>query len=345
MKTINDIARIAGVDKSTVSRALNNSERISKKVREKIKKIAKELNYYPNASAYSLRKKVNRSIAVVFPKMIFPGGEFFQEILRGIDSIIQKQFFTILFTTYSNDDNSFLRIAMENRVDGAIIIGDVYTMDELMKLDSLDLPQFIVNYKIINHVKNLIDIYSDNERGGELVTEHLIKIHNRKKILFLGGGDQYQANRLRFKGFMNVIKKYKKQGGSIKHDVVTGDFASSFRSAQDLIRSMCKEKKFDFDAVFAASDKLAMGVFNALAEQGIRVPEDVSLIGYDNNEVDAFFPVPITSVDQTAYLIGRLSSVELMKKIMKKDAGPTESIAIQPELVIRRSCGCGLKDQ
>ncbi len=344
MVTINDIAKIVGVDKSTVSRALNDSERISKKVRDKIKKIAKDLKYYPNASAYSLRKKVNRSIAVVLPELRFPGGEFFQEVLRGIDAVIQPHFFTLLFTTYSKEDDSFFRIVQENRVDGALVIGDVFSLEDLRQLNEVHLPTFIVNYKLNNHAKNLIDIYSDNELGGEIVAEHLIDIHKRKNILYIGGGDKYQANVLRKKGLENVVKKYKSKGKNINVTIKDGDFATSFKCGREITEELINNNKFNFDAIFAASDSLAIGAYKVLLRKGIHIPKDVSLIAYDNIEIDSFFPVSITSVDQNAYLIGKHSAEILMNRILKKDTELKQGIIIEPELIIRSSCGCDVND-
>lgn len=341
MVTINDIAKIAGVDKSTVSRALNNSERISKKVREKIKKIAQDLNYYPNASAYSLRKKMNRSIAIVLPELQFPGGDFFQEIIRGVIHIIQEHNFTLVFSTYSKEDNSFFRIVQENRIDGAIVLGDVFTQKELNELDKIPLPTFIVNYKLDNSVKNLIDIYSDNEYGGKLVAQHLIEVHKRKNILFIGGGDAYQANRHRLKGLKNFIDKCKQD---IHLEVINGDFATAYKWGEEIVTDLIKKNKFNFDAIFAASDALAIGALNVLVKNSVKVPEDVSLISYDNIEVDNFYPIAITSVDQNANLIGRKAAEALILKILKKESGLEQGVIIEPELVIRSSCGCKAHD-
>ena len=231
LTTINDIAKKLGVDKSTVSRALNDNKRISKKVREKVQKAAKKLNYFPNASAYSLRKKMNRSLAIVMPFSTFSGGEFFQELIRGVDSVVRNYNFTILFATYKGKENSFFRVAAENRIDSALILGDVFKPNELKKIESIDLPIGVINYKFNKKNNKIFSVYSDNEHGGELVAEHLIKVHNRKKILFIGGGNKYQGNQLRLKGLKKGIDKFSNTKNEVELEIANGDFELAFRKA------------------------------------------------------------------------------------------------------------------
>ncbi|MDD5066521.1 MAG: substrate-binding domain-containing protein, partial [bacterium] len=276
------------------------------------------------------------SISLVLPELSFAGGEFFQEIIRGIDNVVEKNNFTLLFSKYAEAENSFYRIMNENRIDGALVLGDIFTVKELEVMDAFNIPIVIVNYRIQKQMKNLIDVFSDNERGGELVAEHLILHHGKRKILFLGGGDKYQANILRLKGLMNVAEKH-----GVPVQVINGKFETGFRDGQEIIGRLIREKKMEYDAVFAASDSLGVGVLNALMQYQIKVPEDVILVSYDNTQITNFYPITISSVEQNAYLMGVKATDILLSKILKKEASaPLSGIKVGPELVIRHSCGC-----
>lgn len=302
----------------------------------RIQKIARELNYYPNASAYSLKKKMNHSIALVLPALSFAGGEFFQEIIRGIDSIVDKHGFTLLFAKYASGENSFYRIMKERRIDGAILLGDVFTMQELEAMNDLAIPIVAVNYRLPGPLKNLRDIYTDNEQGGFLAGEHLIRAHGRKKILFLGGSDRYQANLLRERGLRESARRY---GAEV--ETVNGRFETGYKDGESILSDLIARKAFVWDGVFAASDTLAVGALNILSRNHVRVPEEVSLVSYDNTEIAGYYPLPLTSVEQHAYDMGWKATEVLLNLILHPEgAGGPGSIRVLPDLVVRKSCGC-----
>ncbi|MBN1898103.1 MAG: LacI family DNA-binding transcriptional regulator [Spirochaetes bacterium] len=335
MATLRDIAKLAGVDVSTVSRALNNSQRVRTELKEKIQKIAKKMNYVPNASAYSLKKRINRLIALVLPSIKFSGGEFYQEILRGINEFVEEYQFAILLSNYSGRNSAFVRVVRENRVDGGIIIGDIFNNNELKELDALNLPLIVVNQRVDFKLKNIIDVYSDNIMGAGILAEHLIKVHERKKILFIGGGEDYQTSQDRVKGFTKTIT-----GKNIQYEITNGQFEQGPSSGYSIVKDMIKQKKFIFDAILAASDTLAIGAMRACFEERIRVPEDVSIVGYDNIQATNYFRVPITSVDPSALHMGQKAGEFLLKWVTEKTEPRERNLKVTPHLIIRKSCGC-----
>ena len=309
---------------------------ISKAMTKRIQKIAATLKYHPNAAAYSLRKKFNRSIALVLPEMNFAGGEFFQEIIRGIDEIVEKHNFIIVITKLYGKENLFHRIAKERRIDGAIVLGDVFKLNDLKEINAYAFPITIANYRLSKPLKNIIDIYSDNELGGKIAAEHLIVTHNRKNILFLGGSDRYQANSLRKKGFMRTAEQH-----NIKTRIIDGKFETGFKDGQEIIKSLLQNNEFNFDAIFAASDALGIGALKILQKNNIKIPEDVSLITYDNTQITNFYPITITSVEQNAYMVGYKSAELTLNRILNKEQKTSHaSVKISPQLIIRESCGC-----
>ncbi len=335
--TLKDIARIAGVDISTVSRALNNSERISKPVREKIHKIAKELNYVPNASAFSLKKKMNRAIAIVTPTIDFPGGDFYQEILRGIDKVICENSFTILLATYKSKKRTFHRIVSERRIDGAIVIGDIFSEKDIKELDELGIPIIMVNQSAVIDAKNIVFVALNNSRLSYRITEHIIKVHNRQKLLYIGGGKEYLSSRERKKGFIRAVKEFRAEYKSIE-----GDFAYALETGYEIIEDIYdKNRAFDYDAVVCASDNIALGVLNKLKELNIPVPDKVSVFGWDNIRITDFIIPSLSSVDPNAFNMGLFSAETLLNWINSKERPEQAKYNINGELIYRQSCGCG----
>lgn len=313
---------------------MNNSPVVRIELKNKIREIAQKLDYVPNASAYSLRKRINRSIALVLPYLKFPGGEFYQEIIRGIDEYVEEYKFSIILANFSRENNSFIRIVRENRVDGAIIIGDIFSTKELKEIDSLSLPVVIVNQKVNFRFKHIIDVYSNNIQGAMLLTEHLADTHKRKRMLFLGGGKKYQTNNDRIKGFKRIAEKYR-----IKYEIVEAKFEEA-GSGYWIIKNFIKQRKFSFDAIIRGNDTLAMGVIKALMEDNVDVPQKVSVVGYDNIQLTQFYNIPITTVDPSAHLMGRKAGEVLLKWITEKKIPSERKIKVPSQLIIRESCGC-----
>ncbi len=331
--TLKDIAKIAGVDVSTVSRALNDSNVISKEVKEKIKKIAKELNYERDAYAFSLRKGIKQTIAVVTPTIEFAGGEFYSSVIRGVDRVINEKKFSILFATFLGN---FKRIVRERRIDGAVIVGDIYSNKDIEEIFKLDIPTVFINQKIRVYNNNFVSIYLNNEKVIEEITTHLVEKHQRSNFLFLGGGDKYQTSRLRKKGFIYVMKKY----GIKNYKIIDMDFATALPDSFKTIGNLLKNKKFNFDGIVCASDKLAIGVISALINYNPQRLKDISITGFDNIEFSRYVTPPLTTVDPKAELMGEEAAKLLIEKVLHKKKFEYNEIEIEAEIIYRKSCVC-----
>jgi len=331
---LKDIAKIVKVDVSTVSRALHNSSLVRAELRAKIQQIAKKMNYVPNASAYSLKKKINKTIALVFPYLKFPGGEFYGEIIQGIDQPVDDYQFAITLADYGKQNNTFARIVMENRVDGAIIVGDIFSNDDLAEIDSFSIPIVLINQRLTSKFKNIVDVFSNNINGAELLCEHLIVKHNRKKILFLSGGANYQTNQERIKGAKKISKK-----AGVDFNIAQANFAE-MGSGYTTIKELITQNKFNYDAIMCGNDTIAIGAIKALKENRIKVPEQVSVTGFDNIKLSEFVDIPLTTIDPSAYEMGRMASEVLLKWIVDKEKPKEHKYEFEQKLIIRKSCGC-----
>ncbi len=320
-----------------MSRALNDSERISEPVREKIKKLAKDLHYVPNASAFSLKKKMNRAIAVVTPTVEFPGGEFYQEIVKGVDRILSDNNFSILLATYHTQRNTFERMVLEGRIDGAVVLGDVFADADLQDLNEINIPIVVLNQSSKLNLSNLIYVTSNDFELAEELTEHIVVKHNRKKFLFIGGGYKYKSSRERLNGFLKVMKKY-----DLKYLMLQGEFAKSLESGKMIVGNLIKKNKFDFDAIVCANDYIAIGVINALNKGRLKIPKDVAIFGWDNTRVSQFVGCsPISTVEPNALEMGVFATKKLLKWVEEKIRPVTNNFVINGRVIYKNSCGCG----
>ena len=324
------------MDVSTVSRALNDSPLVRDEVKAKIKRIAKRLNYVPNLAGFSLRTKMTKTISLVFPYLKFPGGEFYDEISRGIDKIIEENKFSIILSDLSAKPinySSFYRIISEGRIDGAIVVGDIFSESDLKKINQLKIPILLINQKIDSKFKNIVNIFQNNAEGVKLVAEHLIKVHNRKNILFIGGGERYQTSQEREKGFLETAVKY-----NVNYKIIQGayDVASSgYKIIEDLIN----KNEFNFDGIICGNDDIAFAVIKCLADKKL-LSKNISVVGYDNIQASKFFIPSLTTIDPCAYEMGEKAGELIIKWILEKKMPSETRIEFLPKIVIRESCGC-----
>lgn len=237
-------------------------------------------------------------IKIVVPYLEFLGGEFYNEIVRGVYNIVQANGYTVIFTAYHDRFDYFNRIVLERRIDGALFVGDIFKKRDLEIINSLGIPVVFINYKF--NKKSYISVCTENVKPIEELTLHLIKHHKRNKLLFIGGGEEYQTSKLRLKGFRNIVEKER-----IEHKVVNASFEKSPNSSYKVILDLFKGKKFDFNGIVCASDGIALSVMKALQENGVKIPEEVSITGYDNTQVGRYVYSPLTSVEPGAYKMGK----------------------------------------
>ncbi|MBU2870755.1 LacI family DNA-binding transcriptional regulator [Colwellia sp. E2M01] len=331
-----DIAFRAGVSQSTVSRALRNSPLVNEATREKIQAIAKELNYKVDKNASSLRSQHSDTIALLLfedptndDSAINP---FFLSMLGSITRACSNRGYDLLVSFQQASEDWHADYEDSNKADGLILLGygDYLSYEEkLLKL--LDQETHFVRWGA--EVKNLplISVGCDNFQGGKEVADHIIN-QGRKQIAFLGTASSHAPEFFdRYKGYCHALESH----GLIVNDRIqfnalyTED--AGYKAACELIASGEK-----FDAIFAACDLIAVGALRALQEHNITIPEQVSLVGFDDIAIASFTFPSLTTVKQDTQLAGELL-VETLLTMIQGDEAKTTLIA--PELVIRKSCG------
>lgn len=333
-----DIAHYAGVSQSTVSRALRNSPLVSKETRDKIKAIAKELNYKVDKNASNLRRQQSKTIALLLfedptsdDSMINP---FFLSMLGSITRASAKAGYDLLisFQQFSNDWHADYEDT--HKADGIILLGYGDFVDYQDKLEKLvEQETHFVRWGAVQEDSPGAAVGSNNYEGGRIITEHLINL-GKREFVFIGGADENCPEFLeRFNGFSDALMEANilKANQTARHWDAVSTEMSGYNVCKALIESGQK-----FDAIVCASDLIAIGVLSALQNSDIKVPNEVSLVGYDNIPLARFTTPPLTTVKQNTQLAGEYLVDALIKQI---EGEPVENTSIPAELVVRNSCG------
>lgn len=331
--SMSDIARLAGVSESTVSRALNNNPLISEKTRERIQEIARSMNYKVNESARNLRLQRSHTISVVI-NTGSAGGQSFSDpfmidMIGAIADKLAQHKYDLLFSSSivsSADWHSYLMGS--RRADGVIVIGQGVDDSPLRELQRQGDP-LVVWGGMAKPGADYCIVSSDNIMGGRQATEHLVKL-GRRKIVFLGDIAHPEIE-ARYQGYRAALGS-----AGIASEERYIDVAFSSESGYQSVMALLHQGELEFDAIFSASDNIAMGAIKALQAHGYSVPADVAVVGFDDIPIAPFYTPPLTTVRQDIHRGGEL----LVEKIMQSVAGKQAQSEILPtELVVRGSCG------
>ncbi|WP_282935979.1 LacI family DNA-binding transcriptional regulator [Paenibacillus sp. RC67] len=331
-----DIAKELGLSINTVSLALKNSKRINEETRQKVQQVAKALNYIPNSIARSLVEKKTKVIGFIVPKITNPVQiETAQLIER---KLIKKGYNMMLMTTDSdiNYESYALDILVSRQVDGLFLFPtNKQNQEKIKMMRSAHIP--IVLLSGGNYEPASDSVYMNQFKGAYIAASHLAQLGHRH-IGFIHGG---VGNVEKFTGYQQALMDH---GIEFNPELVVSvdnfNYEQGYLSAAELIPA----KKVT--ALLASSDYLALGALRWCREQGMRVPEDIAIVGFDNLEAAQYAEIPLTSV---AYRVEQLSTsaVELMFKLLaeqdKFSTQQPERIVFEPALEIRSSCGFKLK--
>lgn len=330
-QTIEDIARLANVSKSTVSRALNDSPLIKQETKELIQTIAREHNFRINAPARSLSMRQCCTIAFVthaYHKECFSMEDLFVlEIMGGITNGLHALGYDLLVVHVDPHDNGWAHQYLDSgRVDGFILMTSSRKQLHIKTLVEMGAPFIVWGVPVPKY--NCCSVTGDNITGGMLATEHLIRI-GKQRIAFLGGLIDEVEVQQRFKGYETALRA---AGRSVNPNMVAhGDYshASGITTMWHLL-----EQSPDLDAVFVNSDLMAIGAINVIQNSGKRVPEDIAIVGYDDLSIANYNNLPLTTIRQNVPLAGRLLAQNLIQYIQ---TGVVTNVTIPVELVVRES--------
>ena len=329
-----DIAYIAGVSQPTVSRALRGSRSVSLATRQRIEAIARELNYSVDKNASSLRSQRANTIALLFFEEQTPDesriNPFFLAMLGSITRACASKGFDLLISFQRMEDDWHTRYEDSHRADGLILLGyGDYTLYESRLANLVRQGTHFVRWGSVAADNIGATVGSDNFGAGQGAGEHLLAL-GRKRIAFIGQADEhYPEFAERYRGMCAALEQ-----AGIAPDPALQRGGVSFeddgqRAIEDLLA-----KGTPFDAVFAASDLIAIGAMRGLAAAGLRIPEDVAVVGFDNQPAASMTNPPLTTVMQDLKSAGELLVDTLLDQIEER---PVENRSIPTRLIVRRS--------
>jgi DNA-binding LacI/PurR family transcriptional regulator len=328
--TIKDIARKLNISISTVSRALRNAADVNSDTRKAVVALSEELNYQPNRLAISLREKQTHTIGVIVPNLDY----ILSMMVRGIDEVALEAGYTVM-VCQSNE--SFGREIVNTRrlldslVDGFIISvsSETKSFEHFKKIQERGLP--IVVFDRVTPDLQAPSVRIDNEDGGFQATEHLIE-QGYKRIAILAGPKNLGISNRRMDGYLNALKKnkIKKDDALIIHCDFNQDYA--YFATKELL-AMKKRP----DAIFAISDRMAIGASLAIKEKGLKMPQDIGLVGFNNEPVTSLVTPGISSVEMSAFDIGKAAAKLFIETMHHHEDMDHIEQALKPRLVVRAS--------
>ncbi|MGG7618482.1 LacI family DNA-binding transcriptional regulator [Bacillus coreaensis] len=333
--TIKDVAKLAKVAPSTVSRVIANNPRISEKTKKKVREAMDELGYHPNFIARSLASQSTQAIGLVMPSstdVVFQN-PFFPTVLRGLSEGAHEKHYALYMTTGKTDNeilDGVTQMVQGGRVDGVVLLYSKIEDKVLMYLQERGIP-FVVIGKPFKHVEEITHVDNDNFRATKEVTEYLIQL-GHDHIAFVGGNLNLVVTVERLLGYEKALR----EAGIPLNDnyIVHEEFLRE--GGQEAVRELLS-LKVPPTALVVADDLMALGVLNTLDELGIKVPEDISIISFNNVLVSEMSRPPLTSVDINIFDLGFEAARSLIQKI-ENPKEPIKRIIIPHQIVKRFSC-------
>jgi LacI family transcriptional regulator len=323
--TIADIAHTAGVSASTVSRVLSGANKVSEAKRTAVLKAVSELNYHPNMFARGLASGQSMTIGVLTQNF---GSPFYDAIIQGVVLGLNNTGYFPIFADgqwQPEIELEAIQAMMRRQIDGLIVLGGFLTVEKIEQLAG-NIPVIIVARKLVGFEENCVSV--DNVEAAFLATQHLLELGHRRIAHICGRQDHPDAWD-RQQGYLKALEE-----AGIEPDpelMIEGTFR---RQSGVLAVEMLLLGRASFSAIFAANDQMAYGVRLGLFRRGIRVPEDVSLVGFDDEPAAAFMIPPLTTMRQPAVELGHAAAKIALARLKGEEASPPR---LEAELVVRES--------
>ncbi|MFQ6066884.1 MAG: LacI family DNA-binding transcriptional regulator, partial [bacterium] len=335
--TIRDVAKLAGVAVSTASLALNNRKRVSEATRKKVITAAQKLNYYPSSIARRFALNKTHTIALcAFISGEHPLGGFYMPVIQGIIDVVNASNYSFQldirgeYQSSSTKRETLTRLAKHKMVDGLLILSHwPLSFKEVMDLEQMGFPYVIVDGGISGLEANCVGV--DNFGGAQKAVEYLIGL-GHKKIGFITGPPDHQHSMERIRGYKEALKR-----NNIKYDeklVFQGDFHK--KSGQEGMKYLL-DLSSPPSAVFVANDNMALAAMKIIKEKGLRIPEDISIVGFDDIEAASQLDPLLTTVKQPLYEMGE-KAARLLFILLNNQKNDPQEILLDTQLVIRESC-------
>ena len=327
---VRDVAALAGVSVGTVSNVLNHSTKVSPDTERRVQDAITALGFVRNDAARQLRVGQSRTVGMMVLDVSNP---FFTDLARGVEDTLTTFSRSLILGNSAEDgarERAYLDLFEEQRVSGLLITPVEDVIPRLERLRERGSPVVLVDHH--ENVNNFSSVSVDDFRGGQLAAQHLLDT-GRTRPAFIGAARGIAQVGQRLKGARSIFDA---AGIELLHVLeVETMSADAGRDAAELLLALPADRRPD--SVFAANDLLALGVLQALTRAGVRVPADIALVGYDDIYFAASAAIPLTSIRQPAWEMGRSAASLLMAEVESGESGEYHHVIFQPELVVRES--------
>jgi DNA-binding LacI/PurR family transcriptional regulator len=329
--SIKDLAQAAGVSHTTVSRALRNSPLISKELRLQIHQLARDMDYVPNTIAQSLKNRRTATIGVVVTTISDP---FVGRVVRGIEDVAQRERQSVILSASYNDperEREIIQTFHQRRVDGILL--ESSSLNGASAFSSDAIPTVLINPQAEIALENVHSVAVDDELGARLAVEFLVRLGHRS-IGFIGAGNRPRSNRIRRQAYHAALHaagieppESWERSAPADHRYHSDDVADGQQYATELVNA-------GVSAIFCYNDMFAVGALLACRACGVHVPEDLSIIGFDDIELAQYVSPALTTVHQPKLLLGQCAMGMLMDLLA---GSAVQNTTLEPELVLRAS--------
>ncbi len=327
--TIRDVARLAGVSVATVSRYLNQNAVISQETAQRVQDAMQTLKYTPHTIARSLATNKTNTIGLILTENV---GDFFTPLIKGIESVTKRENYHLLISTTSSPSSLINSPIGPQNADGILVFLKSLDDNLLMDLYRQEYP-IVLLHQTPPEGMQIPCVTIENKSAASRMVSHLYLRHNRRRIAFIKGLQDNEDATWREQGYIEALLSF---GLPIDHNLMLpGDFERTV-SHTSVLKLM--KNSPDVDAIFCADDESAIGALAALSELNKRVPEDISVVGFDNQVLARYLIPPLTTVNAPTQQVGEVAAEKLLKILHRESVEPLT--LLPTELVIRRSCGC-----
>ena len=332
--TLEEIGQIAGVSRSTVSRVINGHPNIRPAVRQRVEDVIRQTGYQPNSAARSLASSQSRVFGLVMPSLMQSAfaDPYYPMVIQAISHACNQHDYTpalFLFQTLEEEEKTSQRIVASGMIDGLIVTADTIESTFVSKIQQYDIPFVQIGRPLQSSIAEISYVDVDNEAGAYLAASHLIQLGYRRIGQLATAHNIAGAHR--DAGFRQALAD---RSLPIDESLIeVSDFSEA--GGYDAMRALLERGP---EAVFAHSDAIALGAIRAIRDRGLKTPNDIAVVGFDDMPLAASADPPLTTVRQPIYRTGTLA-VETLIDIVKTSPAPARHIVLPVELVIRASSG------
>lgn len=326
---ISDVAAKAGVSPATVSRVLNGTVNVNVQTKEKVLQAIEELGYHPNAAAKNLRSQRSSTIGVIVPDI---NTSYYAQIIKGIENMAYARKYKVIICDSENSrekEQEYLTLLTDRTVDGIILNTPMSSDQEIIQFADKGYHIAVVGRNVQHDA--IPCIFTDNVRLSRDVINHLVDMGHRDIVFISGYADAVDSYE-RLEGYLKALRE--RQLPFRPELVENGNFneQGGYEAMKRLL-----SKGVTFTAVYAANDEMALGVYNACREQGLRIPQDMAVVGVDNNRVSRYLTPTLSTVEQPKYTMGALLVEKLIDQLNQNEFYNKRVFQVDSQLIIRES--------